>query len=115
MIKKIFVILLLISFYSSSMAESGYRLWLRYDLIKNDQLLKQYKKKIAAVNFQGTSATLAAAKEELAMGLQGLVGIKIPTVNSIINNTVVAGTPVSSMIIAALPIKQELEKAGKEG
>ncbi|HEX6181947.1 MAG TPA: alpha-glucuronidase family glycosyl hydrolase, partial [Chitinophagaceae bacterium] len=73
------VMLLLILLPSS--AEDGYRLWLRYDKIKNEALLQQYKRAIKSINFPSSSPTLLAAKNELLAGLEGLLGQKIPEVD----------------------------------
>ena len=55
-------------------AEDGYRLWLRYDLIGDKSLLQQYRNALTAVLFPANTPTLAAAKQELLIGLQGLLG-----------------------------------------
>src|SRR5688572_33387260 len=70
------VVLLLILLPSS--AEDGYRLWLRYDKVKNESLLREYRSKIKSVYFTGSSPTLLAAKNELFTGLEGLLGQKTP-------------------------------------
>jgi len=55
-------------------AEDGYRLWLRYDLIDNKALLQQYRSALSAMSFPANSPMLAAARNELLLGLQGLLG-----------------------------------------
>jgi len=55
-------------------AEDGYRLWLRYDLIDNKALLQQYRSALGAISFPANSPMLAAARKELLLGLQGLLG-----------------------------------------
>ncbi len=70
---------------------------------------------ISGLKFDGSAPTLNTAKEELLNGLQGLLGKKIIIQKEIINNSIVAGTPASSNIIASLSLKQQLQEAGKEG
>lgn len=113
--KKIFLLLFLVSSVFHLHAENGYRLWLRYDLIKNNGLTSEYRKSIAGININGTSAIIAAAKEELTNGLEGLLGRKVILSNTVTNNFLVAGTPASSRIIASLAIKGELQETGREG
>ncbi|HVU98562.1 MAG TPA: alpha-glucuronidase family glycosyl hydrolase [Puia sp.] len=55
-------------------AEDGYRLWLRYDLIGNKTLLQQYRSALNAIAFPANTPMLAAARQELLTGLQGLLG-----------------------------------------
>lgn len=55
-------------------AEDGYRLWLRYNKITDNNLLTKYKKQILAPAMMGSSATLSVAKSELENGLSGLLG-----------------------------------------
>lgn len=93
--------------------EDGYQLWLRYKPVVNTQLLQHYKDRISGVQLDGTSSTLLAAKEELAKGLEGLLGKKIPFQHT--SASVIAGTPTSSPAIAALALQPQLLQAGKEG
>jgi alpha-glucuronidase len=99
----------------ASRAEDGYRLWLRYDLINNQPLLTTYRNTITTINFPGDAGTLKAAKDELLMGLEGLLGRKTSIQNNISNAGLIIGTPKSSPVIASLPLSQQLTKAGDEG
>ena len=65
--KILFFILLALSFISVK-AENGYRLWLRYDLISDQQLLTEYNNLIKGFMIGGNSSTIVAAKYELQMG-----------------------------------------------
>lgn len=97
------------------MAEDGYRLWLRYNLINNHQLLVNYRNNITSVHFPGNTPTLAAARDELQMGLEGLLGKKIGIQENMSNSQLVIGTPKSSKIISSLSLDQKLTQAGDEG
>jgi len=93
--------------------EDGYQLWLRYKPVQNVQLLQHYKDRITGIQLDGISSTLLAAKEELAKGLEGLLGQKTPFQHT--SASVIAGTPASSPAIAALALKPQLQQAGEEG
>jgi alpha-glucuronidase len=111
--KKLFGFILVICLVQFCEAEDGYNLWLRYNQIENPQLLNAYRSIISSVNFETNTPTLIAAKDELTTGLKGLLNRQIQTSGS--NASLVVGTPKSSKIIAGLPLKEQLEKAGKEG
>src|SRR5687767_2892927 len=69
-------------------ADDGYRLWLRYDKIENNNLLQQYGANISSVRSAGTTASVTIATNELLTGLQGLLGKKIPLTTTNNNGTV---------------------------
>lgn len=97
-------------------AEDGYRLWLRYDLVSEPVILNQYNKFISGWMIEGSSPTLKAAGNELGMGLNGLLGKKVPFVSTVeTNGIIIAGTPESSAIIASLNLKEQLAKVKDEG
>jgi alpha-glucuronidase len=78
--KKI-ILLILISFYSlASLAEDGYRLWLRYDKVSDNTLLQQYINTIRSIQFYGSSPTINITRNELQYGLEGLLGKVVPSV-----------------------------------
>ena len=92
---KFLAILLLCHIHAGLRAEDGYRLWLRYDLIQEASLLKEYREQIQGWMIQGESETLRAAKDELLLGLNGLLG-PVPSVSSMdMDGILVAGITVS--------------------
>src|SRR5882762_568751 len=102
-------------------AEDGYRLWLRYDLIRDGRMLQEYRSAISGIRFAGddrmpgpADPVLAAAKEELMNGLAGLLGKKITAQASIGEGTVLAGL-INSPSIAALAREQHPDQMGEEG
>jgi alpha-glucuronidase len=105
--------LILLLFTSHLHAEDGYRLWLRYDKADNSALLARYQTAITGIHIDKKS--FQAAAEELSIGLQGLLGKKIAFVSSIQEGTIVAGTPGTSAIVAALQLAEPLKDAGKDG
>jgi alpha-glucuronidase len=96
-------------------AEDGYRLWLRYEGIKDGRILKEYRGAISGIWFTGSDPVLSAAKEELTTGLQGLLGERIPEQNSIMEGSILAGPLSSSPSIAALVKDRHLDIMGEEG
>ena len=67
-------------------ADDGYRLWLKYDVISDVRLLKEYKNLIHASMVNGESATIQAARNELQNGLMGLLGSAVPQINNVNEN-----------------------------
>ena len=90
-------------------AEDGYELWLRYPLVSDARLLKQYRESSAALLVAGDSPTARIVREELSRGLRGLLGAEIPLARDVSRDGVlVAGTPTSSPIIAGLRLDEDL-------
>jgi alpha-glucuronidase len=86
-----FVLFLYIIFFTTNFtarAEDGYRLWLRYDKLKDEKKRQYYSNQIKAIYFQETSPTLSIAKKEIMNGLEGLLGKTIPDVKSTNTGTV---------------------------
>ncbi|ALI97744.1 alpha-glucuronidase family glycosyl hydrolase [Rufibacter tibetensis] len=105
----------LIFWQSAAQAEDGYRLWQRYDLIQNKDLLKQYRKALEDVTVQGSSPTLTVVKDELQMGLSGLLGFKVTVSDKATKRGLVAGTPETSSLIKEMGLEQKLNEVGQEG
>ena len=95
-------------------AEDGYRLWLRYDLVRNPQRQAEYRSVITHLVVPGNSATLTAARRELALALQGLLGVPVPLRPSVGSGALLAGTPAGSPAIARLQLGG-LAALGREG
>ena len=95
-------------------ADDGYRLWLCYDKINDNNILQQYKNTISSINFYGSSPTLTAAKKELQNGLQGLLYKKIPEQSQINNGSILAGIA-SNSSIKNLSLNIDEKKLGTEG
>ena len=110
--KKIIIILSCLFLTGSLHAEDGYRLWLRYVKINNARLLEQYRAIITSIRVEGNTPTIIAARNELANGLEGLLGKKISNANS--NGNIIAGTINSPAIRSAIS-ESDLNKIGKEG
>ena len=112
---KFLALLLLCQIPAEIQAEDGYRLWLRYDLIQEASLLEEYREQIQGWMILGESETLQAAKEELLLGLNGLLG-PVPSVSSVDRDGIlVAGTPENSELIRSLHLEDRLSKINEEG
>lgn len=103
------IALLLACLTQFSFAETGYRLWLRYDKIENSALLEKYSSQIKSINFEGNSETDLAAKKEILMAINGLLGKQIPLVSTN-SATLIIGTPQGSSIIKAIINSNDLPK-----
>ncbi|MXV16713.1 alpha-glucuronidase family glycosyl hydrolase [Hufsiella ginkgonis] len=117
--KKLLVVWIFLAGLSGSWcrAESGYDLWLRYVPVTNKSLLATYKQHTVQLVFPAGNETLNAAKQELAMGMKGLLGGPLPE-SAVANKdgTLIVGTPASCREITAQPlIGQLLVPAGEEG
>jgi alpha-glucuronidase len=114
--KKIIFFFVFMSGFFQIKAENGYRLWLRYHLISNSQILEDYRNSINGLMFAGSSPTIEAAKEEMKTGLPGLLGKNIPEVNSINENGfVVIGTPEKLPEELKVGAKEKLKNIDDEG
>ncbi len=101
---------------SSANAEDGYRLWLRYDVVSNPQMLKEYRTLIKMWKVEGNSPTMTAARHELQIGLDGLLGLNIPETETLSGRgMLIASTYQNSQVLSALNLNSELQKVGSEG
>lgn len=113
--RSIFILILIFSTELLS-ADDGYRLWLRYDKISDAGLLDQYNKTISGWIIEGESPILNSCKNEMKLGLNGLLGRDIPVVSSAKKNgIIIAGTPTTSPLIASLKLSEKLTSLGTEG
>lgn len=73
------IICLFLLFSINSFADDGSRLWLKYDLIKDQKLRTDYTKYTKFIVANTQNNTLLKASEELSLGFEGLLGTKTPT------------------------------------
>ncbi|QQS37013.1 MAG: alpha-glucuronidase [Ignavibacteriales bacterium] len=109
------VIFFAIVFCSNLKAENGYRLWLRYDLITNKNMLENYQSKISSYFCESVTPTMNIACEELENGLKGLLGKELLKSSSEQNGTIVLGAYDNSEIIRNLIPSDQIEKINDEG
>ena len=82
---RLLVLFLLITTFAN--ADDGYRLWLKYDLIKDAAQREAYARSAQFIAVAGKDPVLTSAANELQMGLQGLLGKTIPIVANAGNRT----------------------------
>ncbi|HMQ46231.1 MAG TPA: alpha-glucuronidase family glycosyl hydrolase [Saprospiraceae bacterium] len=70
-------------FQATLLAEDGYRLWLRYDKIADESTRLAYLEQLEQIVIVGNGPILSAARQELSLGLAGLLGQFIPEAPSI--------------------------------
>ena len=99
-----------------SQAEDGYRLWLRYDLISEGQILKMYRNSISGIFSTDVSATQKISAQELKIGLEGLLGVSISTLSAVdYDGTIVLGTNQKSDLVNSIIPPNEFKTLSDEG
>ncbi|GAB4008734.1 alpha-glucuronidase family glycosyl hydrolase [Spirosoma migulaei] len=79
--KRLICCLLLIS--TLSYGDDGYRLWLKYDLIKDVAKREEYARSAQFIAVSNQSPILMNAAQELQLGLQGLLGKSVPIITDL--------------------------------
>ncbi len=102
--------------FSALRAEDGYRLWLRYDPVADPALRAAYAATFSEIVVpENPRPVIASARDELAAGLQGLLGVELPVVSKPTrDNALILGTP-RQPEIAALVTESDLRAIGEEG
>jgi alpha-glucuronidase len=96
-------------------AEDGYALWLRYTRVADAARLAEYRAAAARLVIPGSSPTLLAARDELRRGIRGMLGRDLVLSPTGADGAIIAGTPSSMPVIAALGLGDELRRVGDEG
>jgi alpha-glucuronidase len=97
-------------------AEDGYDLWLRYHPVADADKLREYRAGVSQLVIPDGSPTLQAARDELLLGLRGMLGREIPRAERVNGNgTLIVGTPATSSVIAGLSLTADLRAVGPEG
>lgn len=109
------LILLFIGAAIPARADDGYRLWLRYDKLPNNDVFR-YRKQIMSIYVAGDSATSSGVRGELASGIAGSLGERIAIGrDAFVNGELIVGTPASSKVVGSLHLERELSELGDEG
>ena len=93
--------------------EDGHRLWLRYEPVADPRRLGEYRANLTAIAIAATSPTLEAAKSELAIGLGGLLGMRVSFTDGIFGSgavVAVVGIPREIPAIAGLNVSDHLTR-----
>lgn len=96
---------LLLLLTSTSYADDGYRLWLKYDLLENVGKRQAYSRSAPFIVVQGNAPILKAAADELQTGLQGLLGKPVPIFAD-------AGNRTGGIVLTVTPNADGLAKDG---
>jgi alpha-glucuronidase len=112
----IFAAFLLLASALVAGAEDGYRLWLRYDKPADQQMLDAYSRQVTEICVPGLSPMCAAIREELELGISGLLGNSVPLVTNVARNgTVLVISCTNSPFVAGSPLQSEMSSLGLEG
>src|SRR5690606_39885681 len=115
----IFGILLLVSparTHAQPPDDDGYRMWLRYDLIADADVLAGYRNALQRIAVSGGGDVLQSAAGELATGLSGLLGREIPVSDAVDGDgTILIGTPDGSAAGRRLGLADRLAPPGRGG
>ncbi|WP_138994962.1 alpha-glucuronidase family glycosyl hydrolase [Larkinella sp. C7] len=98
-------IVFLFLFSTLCRADDGYRLWLKYDPIKDAGKRAAYARSTQFIVLNSTSPVLKTAAEELQNGLQGLLEQTVPIVSS-------AGGKTGGIILTVNPNQPQLNEEG---
>jgi alpha-glucuronidase len=98
---------------SASTVPKASDLWLRYDVIKNDDIRDYYKNRIGAMIVEGNSNTMNAIRIEMETAINRL--LSRDDSSSLGKITIIAGTPENSQVIRNLGWADELSLIGDEG
>src|SRR5258708_12612711 len=97
-------------------AETGWELWLRYPPLTDAIQRTSYRQSVTAIVVEGRSRTGGAIAAEVGRGSRGLLAADIPRVDRPRSDgAVIAGTPSTSPLIAALGWTDALARLGDEG
>jgi alpha-glucuronidase len=97
-------------------AEDGYRLWLRYEPVADESLRSSYAAAISEIVIpENPRPLIASARDELAVGLRGLLSADIPVVTTATrDNALLLATPRDPWIASVIS-EADLREAGMEG
>ncbi|MBN2356878.1 alpha-glucuronidase [candidate division KSB1 bacterium] len=110
-----FVFLFILLFHQPTVADDGYRLWLKYDRIEHDQILESYRRNIEKQFILGNTATTKIIKDELSAALPGLLGRQIGETDEIRDNTLLVASAVDLLPMVAERLRSLIERTGDEG
>ena len=120
--RRLILLFLLLYFINASLfsnlrdCEDGYNMWLRYEKVKDRELLDHYLNNLQGIILPTNSEVLRCIRKEFEIGLSGLLGEGVNWLPDISTDGVlVIGTPDNSSIIQSLNLKKQLNLLGDEG
>lgn len=115
-ISRICLLLITIVLFSGSViAEDGYRMWLKYDLITSQTHLSQYQEKLGSIYLPGDSQTTDAIRNELKMAVSGLLGTDYNHTGSEHSASLIISKPINSTLVRSAVSETDLSAIGPEG
>ncbi|QJX48949.1 alpha-glucuronidase [Hymenobacter taeanensis] len=80
--RSLLLLFVLCTFAQRGLADDGYRLWLKYDLVRDASQRKEYQKQAKFITIPNSaSPILQTAGRELQQGLLGLLGQQVPVLS----------------------------------
>lgn len=95
-------------------ANDGYRLWLKYDKIKDAEILENIRKSISGILVEGNSDIIKSADSGLQTGLKDLLNKEIRSFSNEDGNIVISKYS-ASKIPKELCLYPQLKTIGNEG
>lgn len=71
-------ILLMLCLLNARAADNGYKLWLNYHAVENQDLLRHYKNYLQQIHIPDSSPTSTVIQQELHLALHSMLGVDIP-------------------------------------
>lgn len=97
-------------------ANDGYKLWLQYDYIQNEDLRQTYKSHIENLMPLGNSETIKIALKELELGLNGMLGSGFTSKsNNIKNSALIFGSKTNLSEDILIQINNDFNNISDEG
>jgi alpha-glucuronidase len=123
MLRSLFAFFAVLMLFSVAQAEDGYRLWLRYDPLPDENLRRAYAADITEIvapepsqpAFGPAREQLAVARDELVTGLRGLLGTDVPVADKPSRDGALIVGTARSDAIAALASERDWRAIGEEG
>lgn len=110
------LIVIMLGMSTLGIAEDGYRLWLRYDLVQDAATRNAYTSAIKYIVIEKTSPTLLVAEKELNLAFAGLLGLKTLSSKGLQEpGAILLGTAGDSPLIRSLNLEEKLKTLGDEG
>lgn len=108
--------LLFIFISLNSLAEDGYKLWLRYAPVENEAMLQNYRNQLKNIVLNAETPTLKAAKKELETGLSEMLDNRSSITEMLKGDgNLIIGLPDNCEVIKENTGTQELQNIGNEG
>jgi alpha-glucuronidase len=102
-------------FFSETKADDGYELWLKYDLISDQQTLSKYRSLIKGWFVDGSSPTTEIIRKELGTALPALLGQTIQEFKDPTGNGILLATTIKSARSQSLDLNNRLKNVSVDG